>query len=85
MCTWQVATLVSRQHMGAGWGELEWGIRTGGPIFEKVHGRAFWEYLGSADGLEQLFSQGMADLDNICALLSALKSFHPCARQCLQW
>ena len=55
--------------MSAGWGELEWGIRTGGLMFERVHGTSFWDYLASVPGLEQTFSTGMADLDNICALL----------------
>ena len=39
-------------------------------MFEKVHGRNFWEHLLSVEGLEQTFSQGMTDLDNICAHLN---------------
>ena len=76
----QVLAVVSRQHLAGGWAELEWGVRTGGLMFERHYGEPFFRHLTAVEGLEATYSRGMANLDHTCewrcALLASRRSGH---------
>ena len=62
----QILNCVGGQYLSGGWGLLEWGVRTGGPIFEKAYGEAFFEHCKGHPHLEENFSKAMTDLDHSC-------------------
>ena len=65
----QVLCLLGKDRLAAAWDELEWAVRTeGGDAMKRAYGRGVWEHLEKSDGLEDLFSRAMADLDHSCAL-----------------
>lgn len=64
----QVLAVVGKQHLSAGWQELEWGIRTKGRIFEKAYGEAFFERCANDMSIEDTYSKGMSALDHTCKL-----------------
>ncbi len=67
----QVLCLLGKDRLAAAWDELEWAVRTeGGNAMKRAYGRGVWEHLEKSDGLEDLFSRAMADLDHSCALPS---------------
>lgn len=74
MCL-QVLAVISRQHLGGGWQEMEWGVRSGGLMFEKFYGAPFFKHLTDVPGLETTYSRGMAALDHSCEGSAA----HACA------
>ncbi len=61
--------MVGKQHLSAGWQELEWGIRTKGRIFEKAYGEAFFERCSNDMAIEDTYSKGMSALDHTCKSL----------------
>ncbi|CAL5225407.1 g8219 [Coccomyxa viridis] len=61
-----ILAVVGKQHLSAGWQELEWGIRTKGRIFEKVYGEAFFERCANDMAIEDTYSKGMSALDHTC-------------------
>ena len=65
----QILAVVGKQHLSAGWQELEWGIRTKGRIFEKAYGEAFFERCSNDMAIEDTYSKGMSALDHTCASL----------------
>ena len=76
--------MVGKQHLSAGWQELEWGIRTKGRIFEKVYGEAFFERCANDMAIEDTYSKGMSALDHTCKSvltcpLRILQQGHVCA------
>ena len=62
----QILNCVGGQYLSGGWALLEWGVRTGGPIFEKAYGEAFFEHCKSHPSLEENFSKAMNDIDHSC-------------------
>ena len=62
----QILNCVGGQYLSGGWALLEWGVRTGGPIFEKAYGEPFFEYCKSHPHLEENFSKAMTDIDHSC-------------------
>jgi hypothetical protein len=77
----QVLALVGKQHLSGGWAEMEWGVRSGGRMFERAYGAPFFDHIAAVEGLEDVYSKAMANLDHSCArLLSYHASFPlPCA------
>ena len=65
----QILAVVGKQHLAAGWSELEWGVRTGGRIFERAYGESFFERCKSNMAVEDIYSKGMSELDHTCKLL----------------
>lgn len=65
----QILTVVGKQHLSAGWQELEWGVRNGNCIFEKAYGEAFFERCQRNMSIEDVYSKGMSELDHTCTLL----------------
>lgn len=64
--------LLGKDALAGAWDELEWAVRTkGGDAMKRAYGRGHWEQLEIGDGLEDLFSKAMADLDHSCALPSS--------------
>lgn len=53
------------QHCGDGWTELEWGVRTGGLCFEKIHNAPFFEHIATVPGAEDNFLKAMHAIDSI--------------------
>ena len=46
---------------------VAWGIRSGGRIFEKSYGEAFFERCMRDMSIEDVYSKGMSELDSTCA------------------
>ncbi|CAK0759627.1 hypothetical protein CVIRNUC_002712 [Coccomyxa viridis] len=61
-----ILNCVGGQYLSGGWALLEWGVRTGGPIFEKAYGEPFFEHCKSHPHLEENFSKAMTDIDHSC-------------------
>lgn len=61
----QIMILVGKQ-FSAGWQELEWGVRTGGRVFEKIYGEALFERCMRDMSLEDVFSKAMSEIDSTC-------------------
>ena len=58
--------MVGKQHLSAGWQELEWGIRTKGRIFERAYGEPFFQRCAKDMSIEDTYSKGMSALDHTC-------------------
>ena len=64
----QMLNSVGGQYLSGGWAHLEWGVFTGGPVFEKAYGEPFFDYCKSHPQIEENFSKAMIDLDHSCEL-----------------
>ena len=62
----QILAVVGKQHLAAGWSELEWGVRTGERIFERAYGESFFKRCKSNMAVEDTYSKGMSELDHTC-------------------
>ena len=61
----QVLLAVGKQYCGDGWTELEWGVRTGGLCFERIHGAPFFEHMPTVPGAMDVFCKAMHAMDSI--------------------
>lgn len=62
----QILAVVGKQHLSGGWSELEWGVRTGGLMFEAAYNQSFFERCKGDMAIEDTYSKGMAELDHTC-------------------
>jgi O-methyltransferase domain/Dimerisation domain len=53
-------------HWGA-WGDLFGSAKTGQSAFEKINGKAFFEYLGQNSGPAQVFNDGMTSISTVAS------------------
>lgn len=68
---------MGKQHLAGGWSEMEWGVRTGGLLFEKFYGEPFFKQLTFVEGLEDVYSKAMSNLDHTCKSLMSCW-YKPC-------
>jgi hypothetical protein len=61
----QIMILVGKQ-FSAVWQDLEWGVRSGGRVFEKIYGEALFERCLRDRSLEEVFSKAMSEIDSTC-------------------
>ena len=60
----QILLTMGSQGSGDAWKDLEWGVRTGGDIMQKVYGASLYDLFPKVDGLEDTFCRAMWALDH---------------------
>ena len=56
------------EEMERAWGQLAWGVKTGGRMFERAHGgQPLFDYLKAKPEVEHIFSRAMAEVNGLSA------------------